>query len=200
MMTFMPGTDDSDFAPAQLFETQADWSAWLEENHARSPGIWLRLAKKGVEDTTVTLAQAIETALSYGWIDGPKRPDDAEYWLQRFTPRAPGSAWSKNNRAKAEALIANGTIRPAGLAAVERARADGRWDSAYDSASTATIPPDLAAALAGNSKAAAFFATLEARNRYSILYRLQTAKKEETRARRLKQFVEMLERGEKIHP
>ena len=139
-------------------------------------------------------------ALCYGWIDGQKGALDAEFWLQKFTPRGPRSQWSKVNREKATALIENGRMQPAGLAEVERAKADGRWEAAYDAQSKATVPEDLQRELDANPDAAAFFATLESYNRYAILYRIQEAKKPETRAKRIEKFIGMLKRGEKVHP
>ncbi|NJP74401.1 YdeI/OmpD-associated family protein [Streptomyces sp. C1-2] len=181
------------FASAEAFE------AWLGENHAASPGIWLKLRKKGPEVVALDYAQALEVALCYGWIDGQKATFDDQWWLQRFTPRRPGSRWSKINRDKATALVEQGRMRPPGQAEIDRARADGRWAAAYDGARTATVPEDLAAALAAVPAAAAFFETLDRRNRYAVLYRVQDAKKAETRARRIEKFVEMLARGEKPH-
>lgn len=181
------------FASAEAFE------AWLGENHAASPGIWLKLRKKGPEVVALDYAQALEVALCYGWIDGQKATFDDQWWLQRFTPRRPGSRWSKINRDKATALVEQGRMRPPGQAEIDRARADGRWEAAYDGARTASVPEDLAAALAAVPAAAAFFETLDRRNRYAVLYRVQDAKKAETRARRIEKFVEMLARGEKPH-
>ena len=185
---------------ALTMNSQAEWEAWLEQHGADSSGIWLRLAKKGAEHATLSYAEALESALCFGWIDGQKRALDEHYWLQRFTPRTSKSIWSKINKAKAEALIASGRIRAAGLREVERARKDGRWDAAYSSASTATVPADLQTALDANLKAKAFFATLNSQNRYAVLFRIQAVKKPETRARKIVQFVEMLSKEEKIHP
>lgn len=158
------------------------------------------MAKKDSGITSVNHAEALEVALCYGWIDGQRKAEDSKYFLQRFTPRTPRSTWSKINRDKALKLIEEGRMQPAGLAEVDRARADGRWDAAYDAQSVATVPPDLQAALNAKPKAAAFFAKLDSRNRYAVLFRTQGAKKPETRARRIAQFVEMLAKGEKIHP
>jgi uncharacterized protein YdeI (YjbR/CyaY-like superfamily) len=182
------------------FETRDDWRAWLDAHHDGSPGVWLLIAKKGSARHTVSYDEALEAALCYGWIDGQKRSHDDGCWLQKFTPRAARSVWSKLNRQRAEALIASGEMRPAGLAEVERAKADGRWANAYDSPSTAVAPGDLLAALEAHPEAQAFFETLNSANRYAIIWRLQTAKKAETRERRLRQFIEMLERHEKLHP
>jgi len=158
------------------------------------------MAKKASGIASIDHPEALELALCYGWIDGQRKGDGEQHFLQRFTPRTPRSTWSKINRDKALKLIEESRMQPAGLAEVERARADGRWDAAYDAQSIATVPPDLQAALDANSKAAAFFATLDSRNRYSVLFRTQGAKKPETRAKRIAQFVEMLAKGEKIHP
>lgn len=182
------------------FPDQKAWEKWLKTNHRKSDGIWLQLARKSSGTPSVTYTEAIETALCYGWIDGQKQAHSPEAWLQKFTPRGRRSIWSRINREKALALIENGKMGPAGLAEVERAKQDGRWEQAYDSPSSAKIPPDLQAALNKSPRAKAFFGTLEGRNRYAILWRLQTAKKAETRAKRIALFVEMLERGEKIHP
>jgi len=182
------------------FEDAAAWERWLEKSHASSGGVWLRIAKQGAQQPSVSHPEALEVALCYGWIDALKRNDGAHHWLQRFTPRAARSIWSKVNRDKVEALISAGRMKPAGQREIDRARADGRWDAAYDSGRTSTVPPDLQAAFDASPKAAAFFATLDSTNRYAVLFRLQTAKRPETRERRLRQFVEMLARGEKLHP
>lgn len=172
---------------------------WLEGNAAGSEGIWLKIAKKGSGIASVGYAEALELALCFGWIDSQKRGFDEQHFLQRFTPRRPGGKWSQINREKAEALIAAGTMRPAGLAEVEAAKADGRWDAAYASQRTAKVPDDLQRELDRSKAAADFFAGLDSANRYAILYRLDDAKKPETRERRLRKFVAMLERGERIH-
>jgi uncharacterized protein YdeI (YjbR/CyaY-like superfamily) len=177
-----------------------EWEQWLEEHHRSAPGVWLKLAKKGSPTSSPSQAEAVETALCFGWIDGQGAPHDDTAWLQRFTPRRARSKWSQVNREKALRLIDEGRMRPAGLEQVELARSDGRWEGAYEPQSTATVPDDLAAELERSPKAAAFFATLNRVNRYAILYRLHDAKRPETRARRLRKYVEMLERGEKIHP
>jgi uncharacterized protein YdeI (YjbR/CyaY-like superfamily) len=183
-----------------LFAHQKAWETWLAANHTTPTGIWLRLAKKGSGIQSVTYAEALEAALCYGWIDAQKKGESEQAWLQRFTPRRSKSIWSKVNREKAVALIKAGRMQPAGLAEVRRARQDGRWDAAYDSPAAAAVPADLQAALDANGPAQAFFRKLDRANRYAILWRIQTAKKAETRARRIRQFVEMLERHEKIHP
>ncbi|MGZ4253360.1 MAG: YdeI/OmpD-associated family protein [Solirubrobacteraceae bacterium] len=181
------------------FATAADLEAWLDANHGRNPGIWLQIAKKGSRDHSVTYAEAIEVALCFGWIDGQKRRGDDKHWLQRFTPRSTRSRWSKINRDKAEQLIAAGRMRPAGLTEVDRARADGRWAAAYEGQRGATIPDDLAHELDRDPKAAAAFAELDAQNRYSIIWRINDAKRPATRARRVAKYLDMLRRGERIH-
>lgn len=182
------------------FADQARFAAWLKTHHATSGGIWLRMAKKGATTASVTREQALEEALCYGWIDGQARSEGAETWRMRFVPRRPRSLWSKINCAKALALIAAGRMQPAGLAEVERAQADGRWEAAYASPKNIEVPEDLQAALARSPRATAAFAGLDSRNRYAILLRTHTAKKPETRARRIQQFVEMLAKGETLHP
>ena len=182
------------------FASQDDWRAWLAEHHADSDGIWIRFAKKGSGLPTVVYAEAVEVALAYGWIDGHTKGIDDRHYRQRYTPRRTRSKWSKINRTKAEALIARGAMEPAGLAEVERAKADGRWDAAYDSPRTALVPDDLRAALDADPGASEFFEQLDGNNRYAILYRIQDAKRADTRARRIAQFVAMLGRGETIHP
>jgi uncharacterized protein YdeI (YjbR/CyaY-like superfamily) len=182
------------------FRSAAGWDAWLAEHHGDHPdGLWLRIAKAGADVETVRYPEVLDTAIAYGWIDAQRKPLDATYFLQRFVPRRARSRWSRLNREKAERLIASGAMKPPGLAEVERARADGRWDAAYAPQSRATVPEDLQAELARSPTAAAFFASLSSRNRYSILYRLEDAKRPETRAKRLAQFVEMLERGESLY-
>ncbi|WP_026004623.1 YdeI/OmpD-associated family protein [Streptomyces sp. AA1529] len=182
------------------FESAEAFEAWLGENHAVSPGIWLKLRKKDPAVVALNYAQALDVALCFGWIDGQKAKFDDQWWLQRFTPRKPRSKWSKVNRDKVTALIEQGRMRPPGQAEVDRAKADGRWEAAYDSARTAAVPEDLAAALTAVPAAAAFFETLDRQNRYAILYRIQEAKKAETRARRIEKYVAMLAKGEKLHP
>jgi len=178
----------------------ASWARWLKRHHATAAGVWLRIAKKDSGLASIDHPTALEEALCWGWIDGQRKSEDAQYFLQRFTPRTKRSIWSQINRAKVLKLIEEGRMQPAGHAEIERAKADGRWDAAYEGVSAATVPPDLQAALDANKKAAKFFATLDSRNRYAVLFRTQGAKKPETRARRIAQFVEMLAKGEKIHP
>ena len=190
----------ADALPLLSFPDAGAWDAWLAGQHAASPGAWLRIARKGAPEPTVSYADALTVALCHGWIDGQKGRVDEHYWRQRFTPRRPGSRWSKINADKAAALIEAGLMKPAGLREVEAARADGRWDSAYASQSRATVPEDLALALAADERAAAFFATLDSANRYAILYRIAEAKRPDTRARRIATFVAMLHEHQKIHP
>jgi uncharacterized protein YdeI (YjbR/CyaY-like superfamily) len=194
------GRGTFDGVPVLGFPAQEAWTAWLDAHHGTSSGVWLRLAKKGSEVESITHAQALEGALCYGWIDAQKRPENEKTWLERYAPRGKKSIWSKINRQKALALIESGRMKPAGHKEMERAKADGRWDRAYDPPSSATVPGDLQAALDRNARAKAFFATLDRANRYAVLWRVQTAKKPETRARRIQQFVAMLERHEKLHP
>ncbi|MFS4094219.1 YdeI/OmpD-associated family protein [Streptomyces sp. AF1A] len=186
--------------PVLAFATQEAWEKWLEENHADVPGVWLKIPRKDSGLDGVDYAGALESALCYGWIDGRKRKLDERHWLQRFTPRRPGSRWSQVNREKVARLTEQGRMRPAGLREVEKARADGRWEAAYAGQSSATVPDDLRAALDAVPEAAAFFATLDSRNRYAVLYRVQDAKKAETRAARIAKFVAMLAEQRKIHP
>ncbi|MCG2592216.1 YdeI/OmpD-associated family protein [Ramlibacter sp. XY19] len=194
----MPRTTPAQPDP-QRFATQRAFEAWLRKNHASSDGVWLLIAKPDAVEPSVTYPQAVESALCHGWIDGQKKALDEQHWLQRFTPRRARSLWSKTNRTRAEALIAAGRMQPAGMAEVERARADGRWDAAYDGARTAVVPPDLEKALDARPEARAFFARLDGTNRYAVLWRVQTAKRAETRSRRIEMLVDMLARGEKLH-
>lgn len=191
--------------PTLEFESQAAWEAWLEENHATSPGVLVKMAKKGSGIPSITSPEVVETALCYGWIDGQGKSGQKAglgdtYWLLKVTPRRKQSIWSKRNREKVEELIRTGRMRPAGLQEIERAKADGRWERAYDSPRTATVPEDLQAALQQNPKAQAFFDSLNSANRYAILFRIQGAKKPETRARRIENFIRMLENEEKLYP
>jgi uncharacterized protein YdeI (YjbR/CyaY-like superfamily) len=183
----------------ETFATDADWEAWLEEHHATSGGVTVRIAKKGSDVATVAYPEVLDTAICFGWIDARRQALDDTFFLQRFTPRRARSRWSKINRDKAEALIAAGRMRPAGLAEVERAKADGRWEAAYAGQRSMTVPDDLQRELDARPEAAEFFAQLSSQNRYAILYRLHDAKRPETRARRLAKFVSMLEAGETIH-
>jgi uncharacterized protein YdeI (YjbR/CyaY-like superfamily) len=186
--------------PTRAFASVAAWSAWLEAQHAVARGLWLKLAKKGSGKRSISYAEALEVALAWGWIDGQKQSLDETWWLQKFTPRGKTSVWSEINRAKALALIEAGKMQPAGLAEVERAKADGRWKVAYASQKTATVPEDLEAAFAKNARARAFFDQLDSANRYAVLWRIHTAKKPETRASRIATFVSMLANHQKLHP
>lgn len=176
------------------------WATWLEANGRSQPGAWLQLAKKGTSIPSLTYDQALEVALCYGWIDSHKKAHDETWWLQKFTPRRPNSKWSKVNCEKAELLVAEGRMQPPGLQAVTQAKENGQWDAAYDSQSNATVPDDLQAELDANPQVAAFFATLNSTNRYAILHRIQTAKKPETRQKRLRNYMDMLAREETIYP
>jgi uncharacterized protein YdeI (YjbR/CyaY-like superfamily) len=187
-------------APILEFRNCKGWEDWLSKNHGRSPGLWMRLAKKASGVQSVSYGEALDAALCYGWIDGQRKRESENAWLQRFIPRTNKSIWSKVNRQKALTLIAAGRMKESGLRAIERAKANGRWEAAYDSPRTATVPEDLQAALDANPRAKAFFATLNSQNRYAVLYRIQTARKAETRSNRIAQFVAMLARHEKLHP
>ena len=182
------------------FDGPKDWAAWLKRHHAASSGAWLRIAKKGAAAASISYPEALELALCYGWIDALSRSDGPTHWLKRFTPRSARSIWSKVNRDKALALAAAGRMQPAGLKQMQRAQADGRWEAAYDPSSTAVVPADLQAAFDANPRAEQFFKGLDSQNRYAVLFRLQTAKRADTRARRIETFVAMLGRGEKLHP
>lgn len=186
--------------PIVPFASREAWEKWLEERHATSDGLWLKIAKKDSGIESVTFAEALDVVLCYGWIDSQRGGFDERFFLQRFTPRKPRSKWSQVNREKVAKLIESGRMRPAGLREVERARADGRWDAAYEPQSAATVPDDLRLELEGNEEARDFFQKLDRANRYAILYRIQDAKKPETRARRIAQYVAMLAEGKKLHP
>ena len=185
--------------PVRSFASAAAFERWLRAQHAKSPGIWLRLMKKASGQAGVSYADALDIALSFGWIDGQTKTYDAHSWLRKFVPRGPRSTWSKINRDKALALIASGRMHPAGLEQVARAKKDGRWRTAYDSPSQAKPPRDFAQALAASPRAAAFFGTLNGANRFAVLYRVQAPKKPETRERKIRELIAMLERGEQIH-
>jgi uncharacterized protein YdeI (YjbR/CyaY-like superfamily) len=188
-----------DDLPILDFADQTAWSRWLEDQHASSKGVWLKIAKKATGIPTVTHAEALEEALCYGWIDGQRAPLDESFFLQRFTPRTKRSKWSQVNRDKVTKLIEQGRVRPAGLAQIDAAKQDGRWDAAYAPQSSQEIPEDFKHALEQNPTAYEFFKTLRGARRYSFLYRIQDAKRPETRARRIEQFVNMLARGETHH-
>jgi uncharacterized protein YdeI (YjbR/CyaY-like superfamily) len=194
----VPKSMMTDQLPVRGFASAKALGAWLAKQHAKSPGIWLKIPKRGSGEPGPTYAEALDEALRFGWIDSQKATFDDAFFLQRFTPRGPKSKWSKINRDKAEALIAAGRMEPAGLAAIAAAKRDGRWDAAYDSHRTATVPPDLQRALEANPAALAFFEGLSSQNRYSILYRIQDAKRADTRARRIEKFVAMCARGETL--
>lgn len=185
--------------PVLPFESEQAWEAWLEAHHADSQGVWLKIAKASSGQPTVTYQEALGVALCFGWIDGQKNKFDEQYWLQKFTPRRPKSIWSKINRDKIAILTEQGKMRPAGLREVQRAQQDGRWDAAYESQSSATIPEDLQKALDANPAAQAFFKTLNSVNRYAILHRIMTAKKPETRQQRIEKFIAMLSDGKKLY-
>lgn len=186
--------------PVKAFTTLNGWEKWLARHHADADGIWLRLYKKGSGIKSVSRADALDAALCYGWIDGQAKKEEQEQsWLQKFTPRRPKSLWSKRNKAHIARLKQAGRMKPSGLAEVEKARADGRWEVAYDSPANMEMPPDFMKRLAGNKKASAFFETLNKTNRYAIYWRLQTAKKPETRERRMNNILDKLSKGEKFH-
>ena len=193
----MPATKP-DIVPT-LFRNAKAFETWLKKHHAKSDGLWLQIARKGADEPSVTYPEAVEIALCWGWIDGQKKGLDDQHFLQRFTPRRARSIWSRINVDKVATLIEAGRMQPAGHAQIDAAKADGRWDQAYDGARTSTMPNDLQAALEAAPKAKAFFATVNASNRYAVLWRVQTAVKPETRARRIAQLVEMLARGEVVH-
>lgn len=192
-------TTDLNEQPILAFETAEDWETWLAKHHASSKGVYIRVGKKDSGIRSITCPEALEVALCYGWIDAIRKSHDAKTFLQRYCPRGPQSIWSEINKKSVQALMKAKLMQPAGHAAVERAKANGQWDKAYAPASTITVPPELEAALKKNKKASDFFATLKGSNRYAFLHRLHTAKKEETRAKRLALFIGMMERGETFH-
>jgi uncharacterized protein YdeI (YjbR/CyaY-like superfamily) len=185
--------------PILPFETQQQWADWLEKNHAQSDGVWLLMHKKHTNTPSINYAQALEEALCYGWIDGMSKSIDAATFKQKFTPRRPKSIWSERNTQHIARLTAAGKMKPAGILEVEKAKADGRWEKAYAASKEATIPEDFMAALKKNKKAKAFFDTLNKQNLFAIYFRLQSAKKPETRAKRIAMFIEMFAKGEKFH-
>ncbi|QSQ12626.1 YdeI/OmpD-associated family protein [Myxococcus landrumensis] len=194
-----PGATPTGDLPIVFFADAKSFDTWLAKHHATSSGAWLKLSKKGATVTSLSYNEAVELALIWGWIDSQKGRFDETAYILKFTPRGPRSIWSKINRDKATALIAEGRVKPSGLAEIENAKKNGRWDAAYDSQSKATIPEDLAQALAANPRAEAFFATLNSVNRYAVLFRIHNVKKAETRARKITQYVDMLARHEKLH-
>jgi uncharacterized protein YdeI (YjbR/CyaY-like superfamily) len=185
--------------PILQFPNRSAWERWLENHHESSAGVWLKIARKRSGAVTLTYPEALEEAIRYGWIDGQKGAHDDGFWLQRFGPRGPRSKWSQVNRDKATELIEQGRMRPAGIAQVEAARQDGRWEAAYAPQSTVTVPDDFQQALDANPAANEFFATLKSSERYSFLYRIHDAKRPETRARRISDYVAMLAEGTTIH-
>jgi len=193
----------SDFAPhagnVRAFRTQQAWRAWLRKNHARSSGLWIKFFKKASGVQSITYAEALDEALCWGWIDGRANPLDERAWLQRYTPRRVRSAWSRRNRERVEKLIEEGRVQPAGLEQIAAAKASGRWAQAYDSPRDSRMPADFVAAVGRDRKAAAFFKTLNRANLYAISYRLQTAKRVETRARRFALLLEMIRAGKRLH-
>ena len=191
---------EADHSPLVVADAVA-WRRWLDANHARSAGVWLLLSKqRTTHPTSLTYDEALEEALSYGWIDGQLRRGDDKTYARRFTPRRARSGWSRRNVSIIERLTSEGRMHPAGLVEVERARADGRWDAAYAGGKTIEVPADFASALLAEPRAQATFKKLSRQNRYAVLYRIETAKRSDTRARRISQFVAMLARGETIHP
>ncbi len=185
--------------PVFLFTSQQDWREWLEKNYSQPTGVWLKHAKKASGKASVSYTEALEVALCNGWIDSQKQSYDEDYFLQKYSPRGPKSVWSKVNVAKCEALVKAGKMRPAGQAAIDAAKQDGRWEAAYDSASNSEVPEDFQAELDKNPQAKQFFETLNRANVYAITWRVQTAKKPETRQARIEKFIGMLNRGEKLH-
>ena len=192
--------ESKDGLPVIAFATAAEWEAWLDANHASSKGLWAKIAKKGTGPTTTQYHELLDGALCYGWIDGQKGALDATWWLQKFTPRSKQSRWSQVNQAKVAALTAQGRMRPTGLAEVERAKADGRWEAAYEPPSKVTLPEDLQAALDADPALAEAWTKLNKTNRYAIAYRLRDAKRPETRARRLAEYLQMLREGRSLYP
>jgi uncharacterized protein YdeI (YjbR/CyaY-like superfamily) len=181
------------------FASRDAWTRWLDDHHGDSAAVWLKIAKRDSGIATVTHAEALEVALCFGWIDGQRRAHDETYFLQRFTPRRARSRWSRINRDKALELLESGQMRAAGLREVELAKADGRWDAAYEGQRAASVPDDLGSALDANPRARAFFETLDSQNRYSVIYRVSEAKRPETRARRIERFVAMLAEHRTLH-
>lgn len=191
----MPNSTELPILP---FETKKKFADWLAKNHDKSSGLWLKIAKKATGISTVTYAEALDVALCYGWIDGQKNSFDEQYFLQKFTPRRPKSIWSRINVGHVERLIASGEMKPSGLRAVEAAKQDGRWEAAYSSQKAIEVPADFQSALDKNKKAKVFFEGLTSSRRYAFLFRIETAKKAETRQKRIQQFVEMLAKGETL--
>jgi uncharacterized protein YdeI (YjbR/CyaY-like superfamily) len=188
-----------DGRPIAAFASAAEWEAWLDAEHASSDGVWIKFAKKGSGIDSVSYPEAVEIGLCFGWIDSQMKSLDERFYIQKFTPRRAKSKWSRVNREKIEELTKQGRMKPAGLAEVELAKADGRWEAAYSSPANVEVPDDLQKALDASPKAAEFWAVLNKSNRYAIVYQLEDAKKPETRTRRLERFLGMLERGEKLY-
>jgi uncharacterized protein YdeI (YjbR/CyaY-like superfamily) len=186
--------------PVLFFATQSDWENWLDTHHRESKGVWLKIAKKDSRIISLSYAEALDEALCYGWIDGQKKSFDQEAWLQRFTPRSPKSKWSKVNVDKVIKLIASGEMQPAGMEEVNTSKEDGRWDAAYESQRNFTIPDDFQAELDRNQRAKLFFESLNRQNQYAICYRIQTAKKKETRRARIHKYIEMLNNNQRLYP
>ncbi len=185
--------------PVLLFSTQGHWHDWLNENHEQARGVWLKIAKKSSIKTSVTYAEALEEALCYGWIDSQIQRYDSDYYKQKFTPRGPKSIWSKVNVSSTDMLIKSGKMQPAGLKVISQAKQDGRWNAAYDSSGTSSVPEDFQNALNENPKAKQFFETLNRANVYGFCWRIQTSKKPEIRKARIEKFIDMLNKGEKLH-
>ena len=185
--------------PTIPFKSPKSFETWLEKQHDKSTGIWMKIYKKDSGIKTITYAEALDVALCFGWIDGQKQAFDEESWLQKFCPRTAKSIWSKINIGHVERLIQTGKMQPAGLKAIESAKADGRWEKAYDSPSKMTIPDDFLKELSKNKMAETFFKSLNKTNLYAIGFQLQTAKKQETRDKRMKAIIEKLAKGEKFH-
>lgn len=186
--------------PVMSFADPLSFESWLDDNCDTSPGIRLQIAKKNSGVVTVSYNEALEVALCYGWVDSQKEALDEKTWLQRFTPRGAKSIWSKINKEKAEQLITNGRMKTSGYKAIEEAKKNGNWDKAYESQSIASLPEDFAIELERNAQAKAFYDTLDRQNKYAIVFRIHNAKKQETREKRIRQFIQMLEKGEKIYP
>lgn len=196
----MPTKQKHDDYPTLFFPTVAAFEKWLHGHHAKSDGIWLKIARAGSGIKSLAYAGALEICLCYGWIDGMRKSLDPEYFVQKFTPRRPGSIWSAINQEKVKQLIDEGKMQPAGFAAIGEAKKNGKWEKAYKSQKSIEVPADLQDALDASPQAKKFFATLTSQNRYSILFRIGNVKKQETKERKIKEFVAMLEKGQAIYP
>lgn len=190
----------TDNTPAECFTSAVEWSAWLEQRHATSKGVWLRLAKKGSEQESISFIEALDIALCYGWVDQQKQRDDDDWWLQRFTPRPATAKWGRRACQRAESLIKSGRMRPAGQAEVDKARADGRWEDPREKAEPEPVPADFQAELDRSRRASAFFAGLDPHNRSTLLQRLERVQRPEARHKRICEYIEMLERGQRLYP